>query len=342
MAPGLVGMHAHIILAGINEQTALYGEATFVHLVASRTASTMLNQGFTTIRDVGGPAFALKLAIDRGIMPGPRSFASVAALSQTSGQGDFRLLDELPRMPTTPAHRVEREVINILADSVPEVLRRTREQLMKWASKINVMAGGGVSSLYDPLETAQYLEDDLRAAVQAAADWGTYVCTLVYTPAGIQRCVKAGEKCIEHGQLADAAAVKAMADAGVWCGIQPFLADEDANPKSDPRQRAKQVEVGERTVRSFDLVRRHSPRLAFGTDYSSTRVAWHEWAASSTSSPVSCRHWKPCVWPPVRPANCWRYWGRAHPTTTRWARCVRAPWPTCCLWMAARRRVWTG
>ncbi len=94
--------------------------------------------------------------------------------------------------------------------------------------------GGGVSSLYGPLDTAQYLEEELRAAVQAAADWGTYVCARVYTPAGIQRCVKAGVKFIEHGQLADAAAVKAMADAGVWWRIQPFHADEDANPKSDP------------------------------------------------------------------------------------------------------------
>ena len=266
VVPGLVDMHAHIILAGINEQTAMFGETTFVHLVASRTASTMLSQGFTTIRDVGGPAFALKLAIDRGIVPGPRIFPSGAALSQTSGHGDFRLLDELPRMPTTPAHRVEREGINIIADGVPEVLRRTREQLMKGASQIKVMAGGGVSSLYDPLDTAQYLEEELRAAVQAAADWGTYVCAHVYTPAGIQRCVKAGVKCIEHGQLADATAVKAMADAGVWWSIQPFLADEDANPKSDPRQRAKQVEVGEGTVRSLELARRHSARLAFGTD----------------------------------------------------------------------------
>lgn len=96
VVPGLVDMHAHIILAGINEQTALFGETTFVHLVASRTASTMLNQGFTALRDVGGPAFALKLAIDRDLMPGSSIFPSGAALSQTSGHGDFRLLDELP------------------------------------------------------------------------------------------------------------------------------------------------------------------------------------------------------------------------------------------------------
>jgi imidazolonepropionase-like amidohydrolase len=128
------------------------------------------------------------------------------------------------------------------------------------------MAGGGVSSLYDPLDTTQYTEREMRAAVDAAEDWGTYVCAHVYTPGGIRRAVAAGVKSIEHGQLADDETVQIMAGEGVWWSIQPFLADEDANPRTDPIQRAKQLEVAEGTVRAFGLAKRHGVPLAFGTD----------------------------------------------------------------------------
>jgi len=264
--PGLIDTHAHVTLAGVTELAALAGDIAFVHLVSGQVAGAMLMQGFTTIRDVGGPAFGLKMAIDRGILPGPRIFPSGAALSQTSGHGDFRLLQELPRMPSTPASRSESEGVFAIADGVPEVLRRTREQLMKGASQIKIMAGGGVSSLYDPLDTIQFTEAEMRAAVQAAADWGTYVCAHVYTPAGIQRCLAAGVRSIEHGQLADEETVRMMADAGAWWSIQPFLADEDANPKADPRQRQKQLEVAEGTVRAFGFASRHPVKMSFGTD----------------------------------------------------------------------------
>jgi imidazolonepropionase-like amidohydrolase len=264
--PGLIDTHAHVTLAGVSELVALTGDPAFLHLVSGQVAGQMLMQGFTTVRDVGGPAFGLKLAIDRGLVPGPRIFPSGAALSQTSGHGDFRMLSELPRMGHTPASRVETEGVNVIADGVPEVLRRTREQLMKGASQIKIMAGGGVSSLYDPLDTVQYTAEEMRAAVQAAADWGTYVCAHVYTPAAIRRCIEAGIKCIEHGQLADRDTVKRMADAGVWWSIQPFLGDEDANPKSDPRQAAKQQEVAQGTVRAFELSRAFPVKMSFGTD----------------------------------------------------------------------------
>lgn len=264
--PGLIDTHAHITLAGVTQLAALAGDVAFIHLVSGQVAGQMLMQGFTTVRDVGGPAFGLKLAIDKGVLPGPRIFPSGAALSQTSGHGDFRMLSELPRMGSTPASRVEAEGVNVIADGVPEVLRRTREQLMRGATQIKIMAGGGVSSLYDPLDTMQYTLDEMRAAVQAAADWGTYVCAHVYTPQGIGRCIEAGVKCIEHGQLADEKAVKRMSDSGVWWSIQPFLSDEDANPMTDPVQIAKQREVSEGTLRAFELRRKHATKMSFGTD----------------------------------------------------------------------------
>ncbi len=264
--PGLIDAHWHATLVGISQIAALTQDLAWVHLVAGREAGATLMRGFTTIRDAGGPAFGLKMAIDQGVVEGPRIFPSGAMISQTAGHGDFRLLHELPRMPGDPANYLERSGVAAIADGPDEVLRRTREQLMRGASQIKIMAGGGVASLYDPLDTLQYLEEEMAVAVDAAADWGTYVCAHVYNSKGIQRCIAAGVKSIEHGQLADEETVRLIADTGTWWSIQPFLADEDANPKTDPRQQQKQNEVAEGTVRALELGRDLGARMAFGTD----------------------------------------------------------------------------
>ncbi len=266
VTPGLIDCHWHATLVGVSMVAAVTQDIAWVHLMAGREAGATLLRGFTTVRDTGGPVFGLKQAIDQGVVTGPRIFPSGAMLSQTSGHGDFRLLNALPRMPGDVADYTERTGVAAIADGRDEVLRRTREQLMKGASQIKIMAGGGVSSPYDPLDTAQYTLDEMRAAVEAAADWGTYVCAHVYTPTGILRCIEAGVKSIEHGQLADDATIAAMAQAGVWWSIQPFLSDEDANPKSDPVAQAKQEEVATGTVRAFEQGRAAGVKMAFGTD----------------------------------------------------------------------------
>ncbi len=264
--PGLIDAHWHTTLVGVSQIAAMTQDVAFLHLVAGREAGATLMRGFTTVRDVGGPAFGLKMAIDRGVVTGPRIFPSGAMISQTGGHGDFRLLNELPRFPETPPNNIERQGVALVADGADAVLRAAREQLMKGASQIKIMAGGGVTSLYDPLDATQYTERELRAAVEAAEDWGTYVCAHVYTPGGIRRAVAAGIKSIEHGQLADEETVQIMAGEGVWWSIQPFLGDEDAAPKPDPIQRAKQLQVSEGTVRAFEMAKQYSVPLAFGTD----------------------------------------------------------------------------
>ncbi|MCC5966120.1 MAG: amidohydrolase family protein [Natronohydrobacter sp.] len=264
--PGLIDAHWHSTLVAVSQLAAMTQDVGFIHLMAGREAGATLQRGFTTVRDVGGPAFGLQMAIDRGAVAGPRIFPSGAMISQTSGHGDFRLRSELPRFPDTPPSNIERQGVALIADGADMVLRATREQLMKGASQIKIMAGGGVASLYDPLDATQYTEREMRAAVEAAEDWGTYVCAHVYTPGGIRRAVAAGVKSIEHGQLADDETVRIMAGEGVWWSIQPFLADEDSNPYSDPAQQAKQREVAEGTVRAFELAKTHDVPLAFGTD----------------------------------------------------------------------------
>ena len=266
LIPGLIDAHWHALLAAIPQLAALTADVPYVHLVAAEEAQRTLLRGFTTVRDVGGPAFALKRAIDEGRFAGPRIYPSGAMISQTSGHGDFRMRSDLPRTPQSNPGAAESGGIAMIADGVPEVLRRVREQLMLGASQIKIMAGGGVSSQFDPLDSLQYSQAEMSAAVGAAADWGTYVCAHVYGSAGIRRALSAGVRSIEHGQLADEDTVRMMADAGAWWSLQPFLDDEDANPKSDPVQRAQQQEIAQGTQRAFELGRKHKVRMAFGTD----------------------------------------------------------------------------
>jgi len=264
--PGLIDAHWHATMCGIGELAAMTADPAYVHLVAADAAGDTLMRGFTTVRDVGGPSFALKRAIDEGHIAGPRFFPSGAMISQTSGHGDFRMIHELPRAANRPLSHAEEIGVSAIADGEDAVLMRAREQLMKGASQLKLMAGGGVSSLYDPIDSPQYFERELRAAVDAAADWGTYVCVHVYSTEGTRRAIRAGVKCIEHGQLVDEDTVRMMADEGVSWSLQPFLFDQDANPKPLESQRQQQQLIAEGTKRAYEWAEKHGVRSAFGTD----------------------------------------------------------------------------
>jgi imidazolonepropionase-like amidohydrolase len=266
LMPGLIEAHWHAMMVAPTFATALTADMGYINLVAGREAKATLMRGFTTVRDMGGPTFGLKRAIDEGITAGPRIYPSGAFISQTAGHGDFRQLSDIPRTPNAPLSYAERIGVTAIADSPDEVRLRTRENLMRGASQIKLMAGGGVSSPFGPLDTIQYTEAELHAAVEAAEDWGTYVAAHAYTPRSIKRAIDAGVLCIEHGHLLDEATAKLMAEKGIWLSIQPFLDDEDANPVHSPMMRARQLEVITGTDRAYALAKKYKIKTAFGTD----------------------------------------------------------------------------
>jgi imidazolonepropionase-like amidohydrolase len=265
LMPGLIDAHWHATLAAVSVQVALTADPGYLHLVAGREAERTLLRGFTSVRDAGGPAFALKRAIDEGVVVGPRIYPSGAFITQTSGHGDFRLRHEVPRACGTLSHG---EVIgaSAIADGVDQVLRAAREQLLLGASQLKVMAGGGIASPYDPIDVTQYTEAELRAAVEAAEHWGTYVMVHAYTPRAISQSIRAGVGSIEHGHLADDPTAQLMAETGTWWSLQPFLDDEDAYQPPDPAARAKQLQVTAGTDRSYVLARKHGVKVAWGSD----------------------------------------------------------------------------
>jgi imidazolonepropionase-like amidohydrolase len=225
-------------------------------------------RGFTSVRDAGGPSFGLKRAIDEGVLAGPRIWPSGATISQTSGHGDFRsAVHDLPAGQGRDPHFTESAGFAVVADGRPQVLQAVREQLMQGASQIKIMAGGGVASNYDPLDVTEYTEDEMRAAVEAASAWNTYVIVHAYTPKAIQQAIRAGVRCIEHAQLTDEDTARLAAKEGVWWSMQPFLDDEDAVPfpEGSPN-RAKFVAMTQGTDNAYTLAKKHGVKLAWGTD----------------------------------------------------------------------------
>lgn len=264
LIPGLSDAHAHVLLAGAAQAELMLGGTGLPFLKGAAEAEAMLMRGFTTVRDMAGDTADLKRMIDAGALPGPRIYPSGAGLSQTGGHGDFGMVYDAPTALGGAATRAEQLGLMRVADGRTQVLAAVREQLKKGAAQIKMMAGGGVASAYDHLDVLQYTPDELRAGVEAAADWGTYVAVHVYTGAGIRRAVEAGVQVIEHGHLADEDDIRFMADHGVWLCTQPFVESDHDYPGPASAEKNRQVCEGvERTIRwALD----HGVNVAFGTD----------------------------------------------------------------------------
>jgi imidazolonepropionase-like amidohydrolase len=265
LIPGLIDAHWHAAFTTISAPSATMGELGFVFAKAVVSAQDTLLRGFTTVRDLGGPSFGIKQAIDQGSILGPRIYPSGAFISQSGGHGDFRLPNEIPRGIAGQLSYGEIFGAAVIADGEAEVLRGAREILRRGASQLKLMAGGGVASSYDPLDVAQYTEREIRAAVDAAENWGTYVTVHAYTPRAVRTAVAAGVRCIEHGQLLDEETVALLAERDIWWCLQPFLDDADAAGPAAPN-RVKFLELVAGTDNAYELAIKHDVRVAFGTD----------------------------------------------------------------------------
>jgi imidazolonepropionase-like amidohydrolase len=229
----------------------------------------MLLRGFTTVRDVGGPVSGLKDAIDMGLVEGPRILPSGPFISQTSGHGDletssFKLSPYFTGIPD----KSELFGWAFVADGVPEVQKAAREVLRTGATQIKVMAGGGVSSYFDPLHTTQYTFEEVKAIVTEAEHWGTYVMVHAYTDAAVRQCIEAGAKSIEHGPFLTEETLKLMAEKGVWLSPQAYLfgmTPEELKITGTPAE-PKMRQVNEDSDQVMKLAKKYKVKVAWGTD----------------------------------------------------------------------------
>ncbi len=265
LIPGLIDAHVHLSIV-LPPAKIIETDPGYVAALMQKGAERMLMRGFTTVRDMAGPVFGLKRAIDEGIAIGPRIYPSGAAISQTAGHGDFRTpVESNKNFGGSSAYPSETRGLSFIVDGKPQVLSAVRENLRQGATQIKVMAGGGVASLYDPLDVSQFTAEELKAAVDAAEDWGTYVSVHIYNPTGIRRALEAGVKSIEHGHLIDEPTMKLMAEKHAFLSTQVFTFTTEP-PGLNDVQRKRIVQARDGTDLMMRLARMYKVKVAFGTD----------------------------------------------------------------------------
>ncbi|HEY8610680.1 MAG TPA: amidohydrolase family protein, partial [Roseomonas sp.] len=232
----------------------------------AKVMNGMLMRGFTTVRDLGGAEPGIAIAVDEGLLDGPRVIPCGKALGQTGGHSDFR-----PRSDDREgvfANRVGS--LGRICDGVDAVRRAAREEIKSGARFIKIMANGGVASPNDPIHALGFSRDEIRAAVEEAENAGTYVAAHLYTDQAIRRAVECGVHSLEHCNLIQPEtaemAVKAGAVACPTLVAYEGLALEGKALGLGPESVAKIETVRTAGLESLDIMRRAGLPMAFGSD----------------------------------------------------------------------------
>src|SRR6201993_408595 len=267
LMPGLIDAHVHVLAVDAALARLSDRPVTLLTLQAGKVLEGMLARGFTTVRDAGGADGGLAEAVEAGLVRGPRIFPSGMALSQTGGHGDTR-----PRTQSVVTCACCEGGINLsrIADGVTECRRAARDELRKGATQIKILASGGVASPYDPIWNLQYSEEEVRAIVEEARAWHTYVLAHAYSPEAIRRSIDFGVRSIEHGNLIDRVTAEHVAGADAF--VVPTLVTYDALHRFGTElgfpevSMAKLGEVREAGLNSLDILQAAGVKIGFGTD----------------------------------------------------------------------------
>ena len=265
--PGLIDAHAHVTGLTLSPRNIAYPTAEIAFAAATYLQNCLMD-GFTTVREAGGADHAIARLLAEGRIAGPRMFYSGRALTQTGGGADFRTPDE----HNDPCGHVgPMSVMSVITDGVDEVRRAAREELRRGAAQIKLFASGGVvfpseshSTLYE------FSEAELAAAVEEARARGTYVMAHVYTDEGVQRCLRAGVRSIEHANFVSEDTVRMMAVYGAY--LDPtFISlvqriESAAETHLAPSIVANLHATVARGKQVYQWARKHGVPIALGTD----------------------------------------------------------------------------
>ncbi len=200
--PGLIDAHCHIILSDLNISNTDSIPPTLATAMSTKLMREMLFRGFTSIRDAAGADWGLKSAQEQGFILGPKLWIAGRSLSQTGGHGDFRKRTQAYPEPCGCSSGAA--LTSRIADGLSEVRHAARDELRLGANQIKAMVSGGVASPHDPIWNIQYSSEELKAIVEEAHHWNTYVMAHAYSPEAISHALNCGVRTIEHANLIDA------------------------------------------------------------------------------------------------------------------------------------------
>ena len=266
LMPGLIDTHVHLAWNLSPGQTSFVAPEYLAALALVEAKATLM-RGFTSVRDTGGPARGVKMAIDQGFFMGPRIWYSGAAIGMTAGHSDMRPISTRPRqMGGDPWTDGESSGITVFADGVPEVLTASRMQMKRGVSFLKMFTTGAVSGLYDPLDISEYSFEEIKAAADEAKRWNTYLAVHSYNDKGTQAALNAGAMSIEHATLITEETAKLIAEKGAFLSTQTGIYLEDAPADWSADQKAKQQAAKDGLDNLFRLAKKHKIKMSLGTD----------------------------------------------------------------------------
>ncbi|HHC6525711.1 TPA: amidohydrolase family protein [Vibrio parahaemolyticus] len=270
LMPGLIDMHSHL---AVSANSLVEYENTPWDALGARTAlvaEDTLMDGFTTVRDVGGMhGKGIKLMIDSGELPGPRIFPSGGFIGATSSHADLRMLTmRNPNLEGTLDSNLLRLEVGYITDGVDDVLAASRRNFQMGASQLKLMIGGGVATEYDPWHSTTFTYDEIKAAVDVAQGYGSYVTAHINQPESMQLAIKAGVSCIEHGFVMDEETMKLLVDKGVWLSAQMTgTSRELAELPSLTPENLRKLNLAHGQIENFiPLVKKYKPKQVFAVD----------------------------------------------------------------------------
>jgi imidazolonepropionase-like amidohydrolase len=266
--PGWIDMHVHLEHETNPERylQVFTNNPADIAFNAARFAEVTLMAGFTTVRDLGGTGvnISLRNAINRGLVKGPRVYTSGQSIATTGGHADptngYR--KDLMGNPG-PAQGV----VNGEEDSRQAVRQRYKDG----SDLIKITATGGVLSVAKSASNPQFMEDEVRAIVQTARDYGFRVAVHAHGAEGMKRAIRAGVNSIEHGTYMDDEAMKLMKEHGTWyvptLTAGASVADSAKKPGYYPELvTPKALEIGPKIKATFAKAYKAGVKIAFGTD----------------------------------------------------------------------------
>jgi imidazolonepropionase-like amidohydrolase len=268
VSPGFIDGHVHLLGYEADLGACEHDSPLYVAGRAQRLMTDMLSRGFTTVRDVGGADHGLVRAVEEGYLVGPRIFHGGPALSQIGGHGDFRSAGEI----TTPAGETGRPAVGLVVGGPDSVRNAVRNEIRRGAKHIKMMIGGGIASEGDRIDSVQFSEAELAAAVEETANANIYVTGHAYAPNTIQRALNLGFRSIEHATLMDDETAKLFVEKGAFAvptlGVGATLAGphyrdydipDSSNEKAQP--------IASAGVEMLKIAYKHGVKVVFGTDF---------------------------------------------------------------------------
>ncbi len=262
--PGFIDCHTHLTTQPENYYDDLFRKSPIDYAVtAHQYALRTLEAGFTTVRDVGAGEYvdvALKKAINKGKIPGPRMFVATLAVGSTGGHNDVSGFSPYLRF----------NQFSGVADGVEEIRKLIRTEIKNGADVIKMVATAGVLSEEESVGAPQYSQEEMNAVVQEAALWGKKVAAHAHGAEGIKMAVKAGVASIEHGSLLDDEGIQLMKLLGTYLVADvyndDYIISEYTRLGYPDKIIQKEKLVGRQQRENFQRAVKAGVKIAFGSD----------------------------------------------------------------------------